>query len=152
MYNYPTSCLPLFQKEQKFSEALLSTDKQEEPTKDAPADSTFVGNNSLFLEALRRDLVADIAKYFKQLDDPTFEPGRRNFPLGMSLARGGRSLGVGRIEKELEDALLSTQAGAINVSYWMNSWPSVDECLDLLPLAPVPLVSTALMPTDKGIE
>ena len=111
-----------------------------------------MGNNSLFLEALRRDLVADIAKYFKQLDDPTFESGRRNFPLGMSLARGGRSLGVGKIEKELEDALLSTQAGAINVSYWMNSWPSVDECLDLLPLAPVPLVSTALMPTDKGIE
>ena len=72
--------------------------------------------------------------------------------VGMSLARGGRSLEVGKFEKELEDALLSTQAGSINVSYWMNNWPSIEECLELLPLDPVPLVSTALMPTDKGIE
>ena len=70
----------------------------------------------------------------------------------MSLASGGRSLEVGKFEKELEDALLSTQAGSINVSYWMNNWPSIEECLELLSLNPLPLVSTALMPTDKGIE
>ena len=68
--------------------------------------------------------------------------------MGMSLARGGRSLEAGMFEKELEDALLSTKAASINVSYW----PSVEECVELLPLDPVPLVSTALMPTDKGIE
>ena len=148
----PQSSLSSFlQKETKISEAVQSTDEKSQHNRD-PADSSLVGNNSLFLEGLRRDLVADITKYFKQLDDPSFVPGRRTFPMGMSLARGGRSLEVGKFEKELEDALLSTQAGSINVSYWMNNWPSIEECLELLPLDPVPLVSTALMPTDKGIE
>ena len=147
-----TRSSPPLQKEQKFSEAVQSAEKKSDPGSVAPADSSLVGNNSLFLEALRRDLVADITKYFKQLDDPTFVPGKRTFPMGMSLARGGRSLEAGKFEKELEDALLSTKAASINVSYWMNSWPSVEEFVELLPLDPVPLVSTALMPTDKGIE
>ena len=131
---------------------MQSADKKSDPGCVAPADSSLVGNNSLFLEALRRDLVADITKYFKQLDDPTFVPGKRTFPMGMSLVRGGRSLEPGKFEKELEGALLSTKAASINVSYWINNWPSVEECVELLPLDPVPLVSTALMPTDKGIE
>ena len=70
----------------------------------------------------------------------------------MSLARGGISLEVGKFEKELEDALLSMQAGSVNVSYWMNNWPSVEECLELLSLDPVPLVSTVPVLMDKGIE
>ena len=85
-----TPSSPPLQKEQKFSESVQSADKKSDPGSVAPADSSLVGNNSLFLEALRRDLVDDITKYFKQLDDPTFVPGKRTFLIGMSLAREGK--------------------------------------------------------------
>ena len=87
----PQSSLSSFlQKETKISEAVQLTDEKSQHNRD-PADSSLVGNNSLFLEGLSRYLVADITKYFKQLGDPSFVPGRLTFHMGMSLARGGRS-------------------------------------------------------------
>ena len=39
---------------------MQSADKKSDPGSAAPADSSLVGNNSLFLEALRRELEGEV--------------------------------------------------------------------------------------------
>lgn len=113
-------------------------------------------NTNLFslLDGHRRDLISDIRKYFKKLEDPRFEPGKRLFPPGLSLARGGGPIseGIGQFEQELEDALLKSSSSEINITYWTTSWPTAEECAQLSPLEPFTPVSVALLPTDKGIS
>ena len=106
------------------------------------------------LDGHRKDLIADIRKYFKKLEDPLFEPGKRLFPPGLSLARGGGPISdnLGQFEQELEEALRKSSPVDINVTYWTSSWPTAEECSELSPLEPFSPFSVALLPSNKGIS
>ena len=114
--------------------------------------SSLVG----LLEVMKKDFVLGVQRYYrlKHYEAPYKRIRKEAFDSIDPLARDGGMTGaeIRLIEWTMGESLARREHGPIDMQYWLSNWPKVEECIDLFPMDPMPLVSTALLPNKKGVQ